>query len=99
MSKIRILNVIKQGDIGGEEPHLIDLANGFKSDIEPVVLSFSSWQMIEILSINNITCHVIKTKPPFYLLEQKKIISIIKKEKIDIIDAHGTRAASNMLFA
>ena len=42
MSKIRILNVIKQGDIGGEEPHLIDLANGFKSDIEPVVLSFSS---------------------------------------------------------
>src|SRR5574344_1375692 len=91
MSKIRVLEVIRQGDIGGGESHLIDLVNGFESNIEPVVLSFSSGQMIENLSINNITCHVIKTKLPFNLL--------IKKEKIDIIHAHGTRAASNMLFA
>jgi len=99
MSKIRVLEVIRQGDIGGGESHLIDLVNGFESNIEPVVLSFSSGQMIEVLSINNITCHVIKTKLPFNLLVQKRIIDIIKKEKIDIIHAHGTRAASNMLFA
>ena len=49
MSKIRVLEVIRQGDIGGGESHLIDLVNGFESNIEPVVLSFSSGQMIEVL--------------------------------------------------
>ena len=82
MKKIRVLEVIRQGEVGGGESHLIDLVTGIDKDIEPIVLSFTSGNMIDVLRKNNIKCYVIKTSNKFNLFLHKKIVEIIKKEKI-----------------
>ena len=99
MNKIRVLEVIRQGDFGGGESHLIDLVTGFDKDIEPIILSFTSGNMIDVLKQNNIKCYVIKTSKRLNLLSRSKVIEILKKEKIDLIHSHGTRAAFNILIA
>ena len=58
MSKIKVLEVIRQGQIGGGESHLLDLITFLdKERFEPVCLSFTSGEMI--------SCHVIETQKPF----------------------------------
>lgn len=99
MKKIRVLEVIRQGEVGGGESHLIDLVTGIDRDIEPIILSFTSGNMIEVLRKNNIKCYVIKTSNKFNLFLHREIGKILKKEKIDIVHAHGTRAAFNMLIS
>ena len=50
MHKIRVLEVIRQGQIGGGESHLLDLINYLdKEKIEPICLSFSSGEMVSRL--------------------------------------------------
>ena len=47
---IKVLEVIRQGHVGGGESHLLDLVMGFDTDlISPVVLSFTSGKMIDAL--------------------------------------------------
>ena len=98
MKRIKVLEVIRQGQFGGGESHLIDLINSFEEKIQPIVLSFSKGQMIDTLSKRNIKCYVIESNSPFNPFIQKDIIKIIKEERIQIIHAHGSRAASNMLL-
>lgn len=98
MSTVKVLEVIRQGQVGGGESHLVDLVTGFSTEIEPVILAFSSGQMIDKLRDKGIRCYVIETKNAFDYTIQKKLRQIIKKENIKIIHAHGSRAASNMVF-
>ena len=95
---MKVLEVIRQGEIGGGESHLIDLVEGLiQQHIEPVVLAFTSGHMIETLLKRNIKCHVITSGRAFDLRIQKRICNIIRSEPIDIIHAHGSRAASNVI--
>ena len=95
---IRVLEVIRQGQIGGGESHLLDLIYFLdKSKITPICLSFTDGEMIHRLSQMGITCYVIDTQKPFDIGIQKQIIKLIKEEGIQIIHAHGSRAASNIL--
>ena len=99
MRKIKILEVIRQGQIGGGESHLFDLIYFLdKNRYEPVCLSFSDGEMITKLKQMGIRCHVIETQKPFDLLVQKQVKHLIRNEKIQIVHAHGSRAASNVLF-
>lgn len=99
MRKIRVLEVIRQGKIGGGESHLLDLFYYFdKEKIEPICLSFSNGEMILKLKKMGITCHVIDTDKPFDLKVQQRIIRILKDEDIQIVHAHGSRAASNVVY-
>lgn len=99
MKKIKVLEVIRQGQIGGGESHLADLIELMdKTVFEPVCLSFTYGEMIHRLEKIGIKCHVVETTKPFNISIQHRIIQIIKKEGIDIIHAHGTRAASNVLY-
>ena len=99
MSKLKVLEVIRQGQIGGGESHLLDLIYFLdKEKIEPICLSFSDGEMIYRLKKMGITCHVIDTKKPFDLSVQREIIKLIQNENIQIIHAHGSRAASNILY-
>lgn len=96
---IRVLEVIRQGQIGGGESHLMDLIYFLdKAKITPICLSFTDGEMIHRLSQMGIICYVIDTQKPFDIGIQKQIIKLIKKEGIQIIHAHGSRAASNMIF-
>ena len=95
---IKVLEVIRQGQIGGGESHLLDLIYFLdKSKVIPICLSFTDGEMIHRLTQMGITCYVIETQKPFDLGIQKQIIKLIKNEDIQFIHAHGSRAASNIL--
>ena len=99
MRKIKILEVIRQGQIGGGESHLFDLIYFLdKNRYEPVCLSFSDGEMITKLKQMGIRCHVIETQKPFDLQVQKQVKRLILDEEIQIVHAHGSRAASNVLY-
>lgn len=98
--KIKILEVIRQGQIGGGESHLLDLVYYMDRDrYEPICLSFTHGEMIRRLTAWNVKCHVIESEKAFDPKVQRKVIDFVKEEKIDIIHAHGSRAASNILLA
>ncbi|OFY43570.1 MAG: glycosyl transferase family 1 [Bacteroidetes bacterium GWF2_40_14] len=98
MGSIKVLEVIRQGQIGGGESHLIDLISGFGPDVSPVVLAFTPGHMIDYLREAGVKCYVMETKYPFDIRALKGIKEILLKEKIEIIHSHGSRAASNMLL-
>ena len=99
-SKIRILECIRQGQIGGGESHLLSLSTNLdKRVFEPIVLSFTDGPMIDILKEKGIQTHIIFTEKPFNIFIWKKVKKLIKENQIDIIHAHGTRANSNVFWA
>lgn len=98
--KIRILQGIRQGKVGGGESVLLSLVENINKKIfEPIVLSFTDGPMVEQLKDMNIPVHVIHTEKPFDISVWKKVRKLIKEEKIDIVHAHGTRANSNIFWA
>lgn len=96
MTPINVLEVIRQGKVGGGESHLLDLIAGFDDTVKPIVLSFTGGQMIDILTKKGVKCYVIETTYPFDLRIMKQVKKIIEKEKIQLIHAHGSRAALNV---
>ena len=98
--KIKILECIRQGQIGGGESHLFSLSMNLNKQIfEPIVLSFTDGAMIDLLQKNGIETHVIFTQKPFDIFVWKKVKKLIVDKKIDLIHAHGTRASSNVFWA
>ena len=96
---IRVLEVIRQGQIGGGESHLLDLIRFLdKTQIEPICLSFSNGEMINQLRKMGIKCYIIETTKPFDVRIQKQIKQILYKEQIQLIHTHGSRAASNIIW-
>ena len=99
MKKIKVLEVIRQGQIGGGESHLLDLITFLdKEQFEPVCLSFTSGEMISRLQAMGIRCHVIDTLKAFDMKVQRQIIQLLRDEQIQLVHAHGSRAASNMIY-
>ena len=98
--KIRILECIRQGQVGGGESHIISLSLNLNKDLfEPIVLSFTDGPMIALLQENNIETHIIFTQKPFNILIWKQVKNLLLRKKIDIVHAHGTRANSNVFWA
>ena len=98
--KIRILETIRQGKIGGGETHVLDLVQALdKSRFEPVVLSFTPGPMIDRLMAMGIQTHVIETERPFNVAMWGAVRRLLLAEKIDLVHAHGTRAHSNTFWA
>jgi glycosyltransferase involved in cell wall biosynthesis len=98
--KIRVLECIRQGKIGGGESHLLNLVEYLdKSRFDPVVLSFTQGPMIDRLQQMGVGTDVIYTEKPFDLTKWGRVKELLKQKKVDLIHAHGTRAASNVLWA
>lgn len=98
--KIRVLQAIRQGQIGGGETHVLSLVSRLnRSKFDPIVLSFTEGPMIEKLKELGIPCHVIPSTRPFDITIWKKVKSLLKLGNIDLVHVHGTRAASNLLWA
>jgi len=97
--KYRILQTIRQGQIGGGESHLLSLVENLnKSIFEPVVLSFTPGPMVDRLNDMGVKTEVIYTEKPFDISKWKKVKTFIEKEKIELVHAHGTRANSNVFW-
>ncbi len=98
--KIKILQTIRQGQVGGGETHVFDLTKELdKSRFDIEVLSFTDGPMVEKLNSIGIKTHIIETERPFDLTIWSKVFDLIKTNDYDIIHAHGTRAASNVFYA
>jgi len=98
--KIKVLECIRQGQIGGGESHLLSLVENLdKTKFEPVVLSFTDGPMIDMLKQMNIPVHVIHTTKPFDIRKWKTVKAFIREQNVELIHAHGTRANSNILWA
>jgi glycosyltransferase involved in cell wall biosynthesis len=99
-TKIKVLQCIRQGQIGGGESHLLSLVENLdKSRFEPAVLSFTEGPMIDRLKEMNVPTHVIHTTRPFDFGKWKEVKHFIAETAPDIVHAHGTRANSNVLWA
>lgn len=97
--KIKILETIRQGQIGGGESHVLDLVRNLdRNQFEPVVLSFTHGPMVDELKKMKVKTYVVETLKPFNLTTYKAVKEILKNEEIDILHAHGTRSLSNTLF-
>ena len=98
-TKTKILETIRQGQIGGGESHVLDLVTHLdKDEFTPVVLSFTDGPMVEKLRALKIKTYVIETLKPFNLSTYSAVKALMKYEQIDILHAHGTRALSNTVF-
>ncbi|HEX2608528.1 MAG TPA: glycosyltransferase family 4 protein [Flavisolibacter sp.] len=97
---IKVLECIRQGQIGGGESHLLSLVEHLdRSVFDPVVLSFTDGPMVSRLEAIGIKTEVIHTERPFDIPKWGMIRKWIRDGKFDLIHAHGTRANSNILWA
>jgi len=98
--KIRLLECIRQGQIGGGESHLLSLVENLDRKLyDPVVLSFTDGPMIGRLRAMSVPTYVIHTERPFDFTKWKAVKQLLIDQQIELIHAHGTRAASNVLTA
>jgi glycosyltransferase involved in cell wall biosynthesis len=97
--KIKVLEVIQQGEIGGGESHLLTLIGNMDTNrFEPVVIALSNGEMIRRLTAMGIKNYVVKTRLPFNIFTWKRIRHILQENQIDIIHTHGARALSNIIY-
>jgi glycosyltransferase involved in cell wall biosynthesis len=97
---IKVLECIRQGQVGGGESHLLTLVENIdRSVFDPVVLSFTDGPMVSKLKTIGVNTTIIHTEKPFDVGKWKTIRAWIKKQNVDVIHAHGTRANSNILWA
>jgi hypothetical protein len=94
---VKVLQAIRQGTIGGGESHVQDLVTNLdKTRFEPIVLSFTEGQMVDNLRRQGIKTFVIPNLKPFNVFTWGKVRELMKAENIQLVHAHGTRAASNV---
>lgn len=97
--KIRVLQTIRQGLIGGGETHVLSLVGQLDTTrFHPIVLSFTDGPMIDQLRKMGVEHHVIPSLKAFDLMQWRKVKELLQEEDIDIVHAHGSRAASNLFF-
>ena len=98
--KIKVLECIRQGQIGGGESHLLSLVENLdRAKFDPVVLSFTDGPMIDRLKAMGVPTHIIPTLRPFDFTKWKAVKKLLQEHGFDIVHAHGTRANSNILWA
>src|SRR6478672_11607781 len=98
--KIKVLECIRQGQIGGGESHLLSLVENLdRSRFDPVVLSFTDGPMVDRLKEMNVNTHIIPTLKPFDITKWKTVKKLLSSLEVDLVHAHGTRANSNVLWA
>ncbi len=98
--KIRVLQAIRQGQIGGGESHVLNLVNFLdKEQFEPIVLSFTPGPMVDKLRSMGIHTYVINGKSPIHVQMWQQVKALLKAERIDLIHAHGSRANMNIAWA
>jgi len=98
--RIKVLECIRQGKIGGGESHLLSLVENLdRTRFEPVALSFTDGPMIGRLREMKVENHVIHSEKPFDIRVWGRVKRYLREQQVDLVHAHGTRANSNVLWA
>ncbi|HEX9512013.1 MAG TPA: glycosyltransferase family 4 protein [Puia sp.] len=97
---IKLLECIRQGQIGGGESHLLSLVKNLdRTRFDPIVLSFTDGPMIDQLRTMGVDTRVIYTEKPFDLSKWSEVKEFLKEQQVELVHAHGTRACSNVMRA
>ncbi len=97
--KIRVLQTIHQGKVGGGERHVLDLVSCMdKSRFEPIVLSFTDGPMITALRQMQVPAYIIPTERSFDVRVWRKVRQFLIDHRIDVVHVHGSRANTNVLW-
>ena len=100
LKKIKVLQAIRQGKVGGGETHIVDLVKHLnKEHFQPVVLSFTDGEMIDKLNDMGVENYVIHSEKAFDFSTWKSVKALMREKQIDLIHIHGTRATSNVYWA
>lgn len=100
LGKVKVLEVIRQGQVGGGETHLLSLVSCIDRDrFIPFVLSFTEGPMVDSLRAIGVSTYVISTEKPFAVGVWQKVKDLMVQLQVDVVHAHGTRACSNVLWA
>lgn len=98
--RLKVLECIRQGLIGGGESHLLVLMENIdRSKYDPVVLSFTGGPMIDKLNELKIKNYIIPSLRPFDVRVWGKVKKLMVAEGIELVHVHGSRANSNILWA
>ncbi|WP_298734844.1 glycosyltransferase family 4 protein [uncultured Chitinophaga sp.] len=98
--KIRVLQTIRQGKIGGGESHVLDLvATLDRAKFDPLVLAFTDGPMITALQQMQVPAHVIESEKAFDIRVWKQVKRFMQQQQVDLVHVHGTRANTNVLWA
>ena len=96
---VKVLEVIRQGKIGGGESHVLDLVKNLDKEFyHPVVLSFTDGPMVSQLKDWGIKVYVIPTETPFDFKVWNQVKRLMISEGISLVHAHGTRANTNVFW-
>jgi glycosyltransferase involved in cell wall biosynthesis len=99
-NKIKVLETIRQGQIGGGESHLLSLVENLdRTRFDPIVLSFTGGPMVDRLMDSGVKTKIIYTERPFDIFKWKEVKKFIESNDIELIHAHGGRANSNVFWA
>lgn len=99
MKKIKVLQTIRQGKIGGGERHVLDLVSHLDRDVfEPVVLSFTNGEMVNELEKMDVQTHILPTEKPFDIRIWRDVAKLMHSLDVDLVHSHGTRAFSNCFW-
>lgn len=99
-TKIRVLEAIRQGKVGGGETHILNLVEHMDtSRFEPVVLAFTHGKMMETLDRMGVNHHVIPSERAFDVSTWNAVRRLMVRERIDLVHVHGTRANTNIYWA
>ncbi|HVB03098.1 MAG TPA: glycosyltransferase [Chitinophagaceae bacterium] len=97
---IRVLEAIRQGNVGGGESHLLSLvANLDYVQYQPIVLSFTEGPMVDRIKQMHIPVYVIRSGKAFDLRVIRRVKELLRSQEVDLIHAHGSRAAANLIWA
>ncbi len=87
---MKVLHLIGGGDDGGAKIHVLSLVKELSKYIEVKIVSFRHGIFSDDALVMGIDIEVVKESNVF--LDIKRVVDIIKTEKIDIIHSHGAKA-------
>ena len=75
--KIKVLEAIRQGEVGGGETHILNLVENLDATVfEPIVLAFTPGQMIDKLNESGVKNFVIPSTKAFDFSKWKDVKTI-----------------------
>ncbi len=87
---MKVLHLIGGEDFGGAKSHVISLVNELKKYIDVKLITFRKGGFSSDAQKYGIDIEVVKTKN--FISDIKRIIQIIKTEKITMVHSHGAKA-------